>query len=150
MQQPQPWADTGTSTGRLMPAALGGLADVARHLIRTPTAEGGSRATAQGKHMGTPFPDTGPTERGHQTARAGSYARRTRPQLQCKQSHDFSARMTRTQLEMLRLADRSRDGSVERWPDNWRTGESLVRRGLLREGLKPDHRPGVTSPATAV
>ena len=50
----EPWADTGTSTGRLMLAALGGLADVERDLIRTRTAEGRSRATAQGKAMGRP------------------------------------------------------------------------------------------------
>ena len=30
----EPWADTGTSTGRLMIAVLGGLADVERDLIR--------------------------------------------------------------------------------------------------------------------
>src|SRR3954462_12308584 len=50
----EPWADTGTSTGRLMLAVLGGLADVERDLIRTWTAEGRSRAKAQGKHMGRP------------------------------------------------------------------------------------------------
>ena len=33
------WADTGTSTGRLMIAVLGGLADVDRDVIRTRTAE---------------------------------------------------------------------------------------------------------------
>jgi hypothetical protein len=33
----EPWADTGTSTGRLMIAVLGGLADVERDLIRTRT-----------------------------------------------------------------------------------------------------------------
>jgi DNA invertase Pin-like site-specific DNA recombinase len=44
----EPWADTGTSTGRLMLAVLGGLADVERDLIRTRTAEGRSRAKAQG------------------------------------------------------------------------------------------------------
>jgi hypothetical protein len=49
----EPWADTGTSTGRLMLAVLGGLGDVERDLIRTRTAEGRSRAKAQGKHMGT-------------------------------------------------------------------------------------------------
>src|SRR6201987_5757895 len=48
----EPWADTGTSTGRLMIAVLGGLADVERDLIRTRTAEGRSRAKARGKHMG--------------------------------------------------------------------------------------------------
>jgi DNA invertase Pin-like site-specific DNA recombinase len=50
----EPWADTGTSTGRLMLAVLGGLADVERDLIRTRTAEGRSRAKACGKHMGRP------------------------------------------------------------------------------------------------
>ena len=50
----EPWADTGTSTGRLMLAVLGGIADVERDLIRTRTAEGRSRAKAQGKHMGRP------------------------------------------------------------------------------------------------
>lgn len=50
----EPWADTGTSTGRLMIAVLGGLADVERDLIRTRTAEGRSRAQARGTHMGRP------------------------------------------------------------------------------------------------
>jgi DNA invertase Pin-like site-specific DNA recombinase len=39
----EPWADSGTRTGRLMIAVLGGLADVERDLIRTRTAEGRSR-----------------------------------------------------------------------------------------------------------
>jgi len=46
----EPWADAGASTGRLMLAVLGGLADVERDLIRTGTVEGRSRANAQGKH----------------------------------------------------------------------------------------------------
>jgi DNA invertase Pin-like site-specific DNA recombinase len=50
----EPWADTGTSTGRLMIAVLGGLADVERDLIRTRTAEGRNRAKAQGQQMGRP------------------------------------------------------------------------------------------------
>jgi DNA invertase Pin-like site-specific DNA recombinase len=50
----EPWADTGTKTGRLMIAVLGGLADVERDLIRTRTAEGRSRAKARGQHMGRP------------------------------------------------------------------------------------------------
>ena len=50
----EPWADTCTSTGRLMIAVLGGLADVERDLIRTRTAEGRARATARGQHMGRP------------------------------------------------------------------------------------------------
>src|ERR1700693_3466934 len=50
----EPWADTATSTGRLMIAILGGLADVERDLIRTRTAEGRTRAIARGQHMGRP------------------------------------------------------------------------------------------------
>jgi DNA invertase Pin-like site-specific DNA recombinase len=45
-------ADTGTNTGRLMLAVLGGLADVERDIIRTWT--GRSRAKAKGQHMGRP------------------------------------------------------------------------------------------------
>jgi DNA invertase Pin-like site-specific DNA recombinase len=52
----EPWADTATSTGRLMIAVLGGLADVERDLIRTRTAEGRSRAKALGQHMGRTLP----------------------------------------------------------------------------------------------
>src|SRR6201997_421174 len=50
----EPWADAGSSTGRLMLAVLGGLADAERDLIRPRTAEGRSRAKAQGKHIGRP------------------------------------------------------------------------------------------------
>jgi DNA invertase Pin-like site-specific DNA recombinase len=50
----EPWADTSTSTGRLMIAVLGGLADVERDLIRTRTAEGRARAKRRGQHMGRP------------------------------------------------------------------------------------------------
>jgi len=50
----EPWADTATSTGRLMIAVLDGLADVERDLIRTRTAEGRSRAKGQEQHMGRP------------------------------------------------------------------------------------------------
>jgi DNA invertase Pin-like site-specific DNA recombinase len=50
----EPWADSTSSTGRLMLAVLGDLADVERDLIRTRTAEGRSRAKARGKHMGRP------------------------------------------------------------------------------------------------
>jgi DNA invertase Pin-like site-specific DNA recombinase len=50
----EPLADTATSTGRLMVAVLGELADVERNLIRTRTAKGRSRAKARGQHMGRP------------------------------------------------------------------------------------------------
>src|SRR5215472_7273953 len=64
----EPWADTGTSTGRLMLAVLGRLADVERDLIRTRTAEGRSRAKAQGKHMGRP-PSLTPAQQKEATRR---------------------------------------------------------------------------------
>jgi DNA invertase Pin-like site-specific DNA recombinase len=64
----EPWADTGTSTGRLMIAVLGGLADVERDLIRTRTAEGRSRAKAQGAHMGRP-PSLTPAQQKEATRR---------------------------------------------------------------------------------
>lgn len=50
----EPWADTATSTGRLMLAVLGGLADVERDLIRIRTAEGRARAVRLGIKMGRP------------------------------------------------------------------------------------------------
>src|ERR687893_230266 len=62
----EPWA--GTSTGRLMIAVLGGLADVERDLIRTRTAEGRSRAKALGKHMGRP-PSLTPAQQKEATRR---------------------------------------------------------------------------------
>ena len=64
----EPWADTGTSTGRLMLAVLGGLADVERDLIRTRTAEGRSRAKARGTHMGRP-PSLTPAQKKEATRR---------------------------------------------------------------------------------
>ena len=87
----EPWADTGTSTGRLMLAVFGGLADAERDLIRTRTAEGRSRAKAQGRPWGDPLPLTpGTEERGRQAARAGRYARRISPQLQRQPRDDFT------------------------------------------------------------
>jgi DNA invertase Pin-like site-specific DNA recombinase len=64
----EPWADTGTRTGRLMLAVLGGLSDVERDLIRTRTAEGRSRAKDQGKPMGRP-PSLTPVQQEEATRR---------------------------------------------------------------------------------
>jgi DNA invertase Pin-like site-specific DNA recombinase len=66
----EPWADTGTRTGRLMLAVLGGLADVERDLIRTRTAEGRSRAKARGKHMGRPHSRKRPSGGAHRAPRS--------------------------------------------------------------------------------
>jgi DNA invertase Pin-like site-specific DNA recombinase len=64
----EPWADTGTSTGRLMLAVVGGPADVERDLIRTRTAKGRNRAKSRGKHMGRP-PILSPSRRKEATWR---------------------------------------------------------------------------------
>jgi len=86
------WAVTGASTGRFDVGGVGWPRRcVERDLIRTRTAEGRSRAKSQGKHVGRPPSLTGPTERGHQTARAGRYAARTGAQLQRESSADFTA-----------------------------------------------------------
>jgi len=66
----EPWADTSTSTGRLMIAVLRGLADVERDLIRTRTAEGRSRAKARGQHMGRPPKLTPPQQKEARRRRA--------------------------------------------------------------------------------
>ena len=46
------WADTTTPHGRLMVTVLGGLAEFERHLILSRTAEGRSRAQANGVRFG--------------------------------------------------------------------------------------------------
>jgi len=46
------WADTTTPHGRLMLTVLGGLAEFERHLILTRTAEGRTRAQANGIRFG--------------------------------------------------------------------------------------------------
>ena len=87
----EPWADTGTSTGRLMIAVLGGLADVERDLIRTRTAEGRSRAQKRGQHMGRPPKLTDGTEgRGPAATGAGRDPCRTRAQLRRGKEYDFA------------------------------------------------------------
>ncbi len=66
----EPWADTST-TGRLMIAVLGGLADVERDLIRTRTLEGQARAKARGVKLGPKF-KLSPAERKEALARLAS------------------------------------------------------------------------------
>jgi DNA invertase Pin-like site-specific DNA recombinase len=104
----EPWGDTGTSTGRLMIAVLGGLADVERDLIRTRTVEGRSRAKAKGQHMGRPpalmtsADDIGTAEGGHPAPSARRYARRTRAQLQRRHLHHspyHARRLIRTGIQ---------------------------------------------------
>jgi len=67
----EPRADTGTSTGPLMLAGLGGLADVEHGLSRTRTAEGRSRAKAQRAAHGT-APAFDRRAEGRSTAAAGN------------------------------------------------------------------------------
>jgi DNA invertase Pin-like site-specific DNA recombinase len=70
----EPWTDTDTSTGRLMLAVLGGLADVERDLIRTRTAEGRSRPRPAGSTWADPLPS--PRNNRPRPENAGPRARR--------------------------------------------------------------------------
>ena len=84
----EPWADTGTSTGRLMLAVLGGLGRRGArsyphpHRRRQEPRQGPRKA-----HGPPPFPDTGTAERGHQTPRAGRYVAGIGRQLRPQHSH---------------------------------------------------------------
>ena len=89
----EPWADTGTSTGRMMIAVLGGLADVERDLIRTRTAEGRSRAQKRGQHMGRPPKLTAAQQAEARRRRAqGATLARACAQQRRGKEHDFPAR----------------------------------------------------------
>ena len=72
-----------------MIAVLGGLADVERDLIRTRTAEGGSRAKAGGQHMGRPPKLTPQQQREARRRRAEGEANR---RFRGWQQHDRRAR----------------------------------------------------------
>jgi hypothetical protein len=63
---------------------------VERDLIRTRTAEGRSRAKAQGKHMGQPLPSPGTEERGSQAALPGRDVAGIGAQLQRQPRHHFT------------------------------------------------------------
>jgi DNA invertase Pin-like site-specific DNA recombinase len=94
----EPWV--GTSTGRLMIAVLGGLADVERDLIRTRTAEGRNRAKARGQHMGRP-PKLAPQHQKEARRRRaeGATLKELAKKLQRRQGDDFEAwRMRRSVL----------------------------------------------------
>jgi DNA invertase Pin-like site-specific DNA recombinase len=87
----EPWTDIGTSTGRLMIAVLGGLADVERDLIRTRTAEGRSRPQQRGQHMGRPPRLTDDQKAEARRRRAEGATLAELAQLRCGQEHDFKA-----------------------------------------------------------
>ena len=108
----EPWADTATSTGRLMMAVLGGLADVERDLIRTRTAEGRSRAMARGQHMGRP-PSLTPQQaaEARQRRAEGATPEGTGRKLQRRQIDDFQVALT-CQADDSRMLGSSQPGSV--------------------------------------
>jgi hypothetical protein len=88
----EPWADTGTSTGRLMIAVLGGWPTVERDLIRTRTAEGRSRAQKRGQRMGRKPKLTEAQQAEARKRRAeGATLRRTGAQLRRGEEHDFTS-----------------------------------------------------------
>lgn len=63
----EPWADTATSTSRLMLAVLGSVADVERDLIRTRTAEGRSGDVEGQAHGPTAENESRAAQGGHCT-----------------------------------------------------------------------------------
>jgi hypothetical protein len=135
----EPWADTGTSTGRLMIAVLGGLADVERDLTnshphcRRQEPRQGSR-TARGP---PPFPHTGAAERGHQTPRAGRYVtgigRQLRPQHFHHAPRDKVSmnRLVRITLTVLGGFSQMADGVRHWWRLNQLQREKRAVRALL-------------------
>lgn len=88
----EPWADTSTSTGRLMIAVLGGLADVERDLIRTRSVEGRAARESERRQV---WPQVqahcGPTQGGPRTPRGRPSVNRYRPVLQGQPRDDFAA-----------------------------------------------------------
>src|ERR1043166_8830674 len=88
----EPWADTSTSTGRLMLAVLGGVADVERDLIRTRTIEGRTRAKPRGVKLGPKFKLT-PAERKEALARLASGEASTASGRDYKVSHTTILRL---------------------------------------------------------
>ena len=110
----EPWADTGTSTGRLMIAVLGGLADVERDLIRTRTAEGRSRAQKRGQHMGRTLETHRRAEgRGTSAASGGRDPCRTRAQLRRGEEHDFTIDVCPSWSRSLEMSDDDYDDRFE-------------------------------------
>ena len=89
----EPWADTGTSTGKLMIAVLGGLADVERDLIRYPYRRGPEPgAEARPAYGPSAEIDGGAAGRGPPATGPGRDARRACAQLRRGKEHDFPAR----------------------------------------------------------
>jgi DNA invertase Pin-like site-specific DNA recombinase len=64
------WADTTTPAGKLMLTVLGGLAEYERHLILSRTAEGRTRAKANGQRFGRK-PSLTPYQRNEALRRRG-------------------------------------------------------------------------------
>jgi hypothetical protein len=88
----EPWADTGTSTGRLMLAVLDGLADVERDLIPHPHRRGPQPgAEARAAHGRETEIDGGAAGRSTPATGAGRDPCRTRGQLPRRQEHDFTS-----------------------------------------------------------
>jgi DNA invertase Pin-like site-specific DNA recombinase len=103
----EPWADTGTSTGRLMIAVLGGLADVERDVIRTRTAEGPQPgAEARAAYGPTAETHVAAAKRSAAAPRRGRDPRRTGPQLRCREKHDFPTHRPEMKLRSNGLLER--------------------------------------------
>ncbi len=84
----EPWADTSTSTGRLMLAILGGLADVERDLIQDAHRRGQEpRHGARAAHGPIVRPDRPAAGRGTAAATERSDAEGAGEKLQCRDYH---------------------------------------------------------------
>jgi hypothetical protein len=81
----EPGADSGTSTGGLMLAVLGGLADVERDLIRRTPPKAGTAPRPEESTWADTY--RGATKRGHQTARGGCYVAGIGKQLRPQHFH---------------------------------------------------------------
>jgi hypothetical protein len=87
------WADSTSGTGGLMLAVTQGPRRRGARSYPHPDSRGQEPRQGSEKSHGPPpslTPDPGATERGHQRARAGRDARRTRSRLQRRPSDDFT------------------------------------------------------------
>jgi DNA invertase Pin-like site-specific DNA recombinase len=85
----EPWADTGTSTGRLMIAVLGDLADVKRDLIRPHRRGPQPGAEARAANGPETEIDRGAAGRGPSPPRRRCYSRGTGAQLRRREEYGF-------------------------------------------------------------
>ena len=87
----EPWADTGTSTGRLMIAVLGGSRTWSAILSAPASPRAAAERRSAGSIWAVPEINGSAAEGGPPTPRGGRDPRRTGAQLRRRQKHDFEA-----------------------------------------------------------